>query len=103
MEVYLIGYGIPVVLFSCRLHDRNWDSILFFYLFFPDGYMTGILMQIPVGQDSWRGIPVGLPTGLQVASVNRRPSGIAVRNTILSVDRREQMSFPVELFLTVDS
>ena len=90
-------------LFSCRLHDRNWDSILFFYLFFPDGYMTGILMQIPVGQDSWRGIPVGLPTGLQVASVNRRPSGIAVRNTILSVDRREQMSFPVELFLTMDS
>ena len=63
-------------LFSCRLHDRNWDSILFFYLLFPDGYMTGILMQIPVGQDSWREIPVGRLIGLQVASVNRRPSGI---------------------------
>jgi hypothetical protein len=65
---------------SWRLHDRNSDANSC-----RSGFMAG---------NSCR--PVDRVTGCV-----RKPK--AVRNTILSVDRREQMSFPVELFLTVDS
>jgi hypothetical protein len=74
-----------------------------FHFFFPVGYMTGILMSIPVGFGFLTGVPVGLADSVKGSPVELGPSRVADRNKFLTASRQEKTVFPVETFLTVDS